>query len=144
MSDNDLQQGVHMPSDPHIVAMTSHNLGGPHIQTYMIITATKKAMWWIGHNMTHDGLRATAISTYTGSEPGYVAGLPCWARELTLVHKAMKSRRWEMKLNQAVAYIQDTPWESPGSNSSLNRGNRSSRRLRFAHNPKSNYWQTWN
>lgn len=45
MSDNDLQQGVHMPSDPHIVAMTSHNLGGPHIQTYMIITATKKAMW---------------------------------------------------------------------------------------------------
>ena len=45
MSDNDLQQGVHTPAEAHTMAMTSHNLGGPHIQTPMIITVSKKAMW---------------------------------------------------------------------------------------------------
>ena len=43
MSDNDLQQGVHTPAEAHTMAMTSHNLGGPHIQTPMIITVSKKA-----------------------------------------------------------------------------------------------------
>lgn len=79
----------------------------------------------MGRTQSYDGIKGSVMSTYTGSELGYRVGLPCQTGGITLEHEVNNWHSWEMKPNQAAASTQDTPWESPGSNSSLNRGNRS-------------------